>query len=257
MSHITPSLAWTFHRNTCCWPHQMGVPTPSTVGIAAFKEYPNAPLIPLPAADIPPLPLRQAIQTRQSCREFAARALPLADLATLLHAGYGIQERVLVGEYELLTRPVPSGGGLYPLEIYLLVRQVAGLPAGIYHYAALGHGLELLAEVPVAATSLTNLFLGQTYAADAAVVIVLTAVMARTLQKYGDRGYRLILLEAGHVAQNLNLVATACGWGSVNLAGFFDAALAEVLDLDRADEIPLYALAIGWPRSPGPRTMAV
>ena len=75
----------------------------------------------------------------------------------------------------------------------------------------------------------------------------LTAVVARSLHKYADRGYRLILLEAGHVGQNLNLACAALGCGSVNLGGFLDADLETLLGLDSAVEVPIYAVAIGRP----------
>jgi SagB-type dehydrogenase family enzyme len=82
---------------------------------------------------------------------------------------------------------------------------------------------------------------------DAAVIVVLTTVLERSLWKYGDRGYRYQLLEAGHVAQNLNLVATALGLGSFNIGGFFDSDLANLLGLDIEEEIPLYGIALGTP----------
>lgn len=79
------------------------------------------------------------------------------------------------------------------------------------------------------------------------MVVVLSAVLARSLPKYGDRGYRYLLLEAGHVGQNLDLVASALGLGAVNLGGFYDDELARLLCLDPEWEIPLYATAIGVP----------
>jgi SagB-type dehydrogenase family enzyme len=94
---------------------------------------------------------------------------------------------------------------------------------------------------------LGDLFMGQPYIGDAAAVIVLTTVLERTLWKYSDRGYRYILLEAGHVAQNLNLVASGLGLGALNLGGFFDANLAALLGLDPEAEVPLYGIAVGTP----------
>lgn len=240
-------IAWAFHRNTIIERHQPGG-LPSVVAAPPFKEYVNAPLVPLPAPGKLRTSLGVAIKARLSCRQFQDRPMPLRTLSTLLHASYGVQGQVLLGEHELLTRPVPSGGGLYPLEIYLLVRRVRGLQPGVYHYAALDHALEQLNPESLPGSRLTELFLGQTYTADAALIVVLTAVLARSMGKYADRGYRLILLEAGHVTQNLNLASTALGWGSVNQGGFFDAELAAVLSLDTELEVPIYATAVGKPR---------
>jgi SagB-type dehydrogenase family enzyme len=84
-------------------------------------------------------------------------------------------------------------------------------------------------------------------AGSASAVVVLTAVVHRSLRKYGDRGYRHLLIEAGHVAQNLNLVAAAMSLGTLSLGGFFDQDLAALLDVSLEVEIPLYAVAVGIP----------
>jgi SagB-type dehydrogenase family enzyme len=240
-------IAWAFNRNTSNSPDQVGSPTPIEP-VAPFKEYATAQLVPLPAPGKLKGSLGAAIRARLSCRQFEDHPLPLRTLSTLLHASYGIQGQVLLDEHEMLTRPVPSGGGLYPLEVYLLVREVKGLEPGTYHYAVLDHTLERLELAPVPASRLMEIFMDQAYAADAALVVILTAILARSMVKYADRGYRLILLEAGHTIQNLNLATTSLGWGSVNLAGFWDAELGAVLDLDREVEVPVYATAVGKPR---------
>ena len=243
-------IAWAFHRNTSIPPYRLGGPGAlfPKEPVPPLKEYATAELVPLPSPGELKTPLGAAIQARLSCRQFEDQPLSLATLATMLHASYGIQGQVLLDEQEMLTRPVPSGGGLYPLEVYLLVRRVQGLDPGIYHYAVIDHMLERLDFAPVPAPRLTELFLGQSYPEDAALVVVITAVLGRSLKKYADRGYRLVLLEAGHLVQNLNLAATALGWGSVNLGGFLDDELGALLDLDREVEVPVYATAVGKPR---------
>lgn len=92
---------------------------------------------------------------------------------------------------------MPSGGGLYPLELYLLARRAEGVEPGVYHYAAVAHGLEQLREVLVPRPLSDYLFMGQHYATDAAAVVVIAAEVEHTLVKYGDRGYRYVLFEAG------------------------------------------------------------
>ena len=144
---------------------------------------------------------------------------------------------------------MPSGGGLYPLELYVLARHVTGLTSGVFHYSAISHAAEPVREFSLPDRFLSELFLGQPYVAAAAAIVVVTAVVERSLWKYGDRGYRYILLEAGHAAQNLNLAATALGLGTFNLGGFFDADLAGLLGLDEEFEVPLYGIAIGMPAS--------
>jgi SagB-type dehydrogenase family enzyme len=101
----------------------------------------------------------------------------------------------------------------------------------------------------VPAALVSRLFLDQAWAAEASVVLVLSAVCARSTAKYGDRGYRYLLLEAGHVAQNVVLAATGLGLGVVNLGGFLDDELSGLLKLDPESETVLYGAAVGQPSS--------
>src|SRR3954470_6553626 len=119
MFHRAYPLAWLFHQNTSYGPYPLGAPTPSPCEETLFKEYLDAPLTALPPPGDLALALGAALRARQSCRAFAPRALALADLSTLLQAAYGVVATLPVGDSELLTRPVPSGGGLYPLDLYL------------------------------------------------------------------------------------------------------------------------------------------
>ncbi|HEY0739203.1 MAG TPA: SagB/ThcOx family dehydrogenase [Herpetosiphonaceae bacterium] len=240
-------LAWTFHRNTSRWPFNMQPPREQTEPEAQFKEYLSAPLFPLPEPQPPMISLGEAITRRCSCRRFSAAPMSLPALSTLLKLAYGVQDQVLLGEQEFMERPVASGGGLYPLELYLFVQRVDQIAPGVYHYAPQPHALEQLSATPVPSPLLGDLFMGQPYVGDAAVVLVLTTIVERSLWKYTDRGYRYILFEAGHVAQTVNLVAGGLGLGALNLGGFFDANMAALLGLDLEDEVPLYGLAVGVP----------
>ena len=239
--------AWDFHQNTCRWPHNAVSEAGTDVNPDPGKEYLGAPTVALPAATVPGVALEQLLRGRLSCRRFADEPLRLAEVGAVAGAAYGVSGAVALGDLELVERPVPSAGGMYPLELYLLVRAAAGLAPGLYHYAPLHHLLEQLNDLALPRRLVSELFLGQPYAADAGAVVVLTAVLHRSLKKYGDRGYRYLLLEAGHTAQNLNLAAAALGLGTCNLGGFFDHDLAELLGVDVAEEIPLYATAVGRP----------
>ena len=139
------------------------------------------------------------------------------------------------------------------------MRSVAGLPAGIYHYVPFADGLEQVREEAVPPPLVSSLFLGQPWAAEAAVVLLLSAVCERSLSRYGDRGYRYLLLEAGHVAQNIVLAATGLRLGAVNLGGFLDDELSALLRVDTDEEIVLYGTAVGHPvaRQPRSRSRAI
>ena len=240
-------LSWTFHQNTSRWPFNVHELAENLTQEAPFKEHFDAPVISLPESQLPEIAFQEAIRSRFSCRRFLEKALQLVSLAALLKSGYGIHKKVSISDMEFLERSVPSAGGLYPLELYILVTRVDDIEPGVYHYVPLHHILENIRALKIPKTFISDLFMGQPYVAQASVIIIMTAVIERSLWKYEDRGYRYILLEAGHVAQNINLAAYALGLGSLNLGGFFDSDLANLLSLDLDKEIPLYGVAIGFP----------
>ena len=237
-------VAWSYHRHTSRWPfnmHGLNEPTRET---PAFKEDFDAVCVDLEPPCLPEIALSSALAQRASCRRFAATPIERAELGTALHAGYGVLERLeLWGEF--CARPVPSGGGLYPLELYVLSQRVRGLDAGVYHYLPLEHRLEVVRPDALPAHLSSEMFLGQPYLVEAAAIIVITAVVERSLWKYDDRGYRYIVLEAGHVAQNINLCAVGLGLGALNLGGFFDEDMMALLNLDSDREIVIYGVALG------------
>lgn len=240
--------AWSYHNHTTRTPYNMHGLNPPTYEVPPFKETAHAETVQLPPPVLPAVAFDELVRARHSSRRFLPDPLALAELSTILHAGYGIVDtQDLDGEF--LERPVPSGGGLYPLELYVLVQRVDGLAAGSWHYVPLGHRLERIHEHALPPLLSSEMFLGQAYLIDCSAIIVTTSVVERSLWKYEDRGYRYILLEAGHVAQNMNLCATALNVGSLNLGGFFDRDVLGILHADADTEVALYGMALGRPES--------
>lgn len=239
--------AWSFHYNTCRRPYNILSPPKDPAPVASFKEYLGTEPICLPKPITLSSTLQHCITSRVSCRRFGDQPMNLSQLSTIANGGYGIRRRSYYDTYELLERPVPSGGGLYPLELYFVLRNVEKIDPGVYHYAPLVHGLEAIQKIDVPRQFLGEIFLWQRYVGDASVVLLCTAVLERSLWKYEDRGYRYVLFEAGHVAQNVNLAAESLGLGSLNLGGFFDDRIAALLDIDTEEEVPLYGIAVGVP----------
>ena len=205
------------------------------------------PAVALPQPEVPRTPFAELVEARRSEREFDVEPVALSDLTAILHAGYG-RTHQLVEDAPPGTGPqlraVPSGGGLYPLEVSAFAWRVRGLDAGLYHFDPLRRTLEVV-RVGDLAAELGAAMVYPEPATNCAVLLVLSAVFWRTRFKYGLRGYRFALLEAGHVMQNLLLAATAFGLASVPLAGFFDSRLDELLALDGVEQSALYAVAIG------------
>ena len=247
MFHDQYPVAWFFHHNTIRWPFNTLEPDEESWSGSVFKEYLGAPAIALPPSRDVSLPLGEAIRRRLSCRSFTPSPLALGELSTILSVGNGIEGVVHLGAQEHLERPMPSGGGLYPLEFYLIVRQVESLAPGLYHYAPLMHGLEQLKLMELSDSFISHLFMDQPYVSHAGAILVITAVLERSMHKYGDRGYRYILLEAGHAAQNMCLAVTSLNLGALPVGGFFDNYVAKLFELNQEHEAILYALAFGRP----------
>ncbi len=205
----------------------------------------------LPAAVLPPprrpdLPLWEAIGTRRSQRAFADEPVGGDELSALLQAGYGVTGALEspAGAQALPLRSVPSGGALYPLELYIGALRVEGLKSGLYHFDPLRPGLEVL-RAGLAPDEAAALSTYPEIVSGCGVVVFVAAIFGRTRFKYGLRGYRFALLEAGHVGQNLVLAASALALGAVPLGGFYDRRTDELLGLDGVNESTLYTIAIG------------
>jgi len=203
----------------------------------------------LPQARRPELPLWQAIENRRSCRDFAAAAVDAAEVAALLRAAYGITHALEDdrGERALPLRAIPSGGALYPLELYVAALRVDGLDRGLYHFDPLRPALAVVRE-SLEPEELAQLSTYPEIVSGCAAQIFVACVFGRSRFKYGLRGYRFALLEAGHAGQNVLLAATGLGLGAVPLGGFYDRPTDEFLGLDGVNESTLYTIAIGRPR---------
>jgi len=207
-----------------------------------FKEYPRMIQTALPRDFLKIGDLVSALVKRHSERKFdPVREIPLRELSTLFYYSAGVKN--LDNPEKEANRFYPSGGSRYPLEVYLGVRRVESLNPGIYHYNVKSHSLEFLAGKREM-NALTDAIL-YPWAKDAALYIILTAVWDRNFMKYENRGYRMVLIEAGHMVQNANLLSTALGIKSCDLAGFSNAAVNKMLDIDREDESSLYLVALG------------
>jgi SagB-type dehydrogenase family enzyme len=206
----------------------------------SVRRWSQVPAVPLPEPAFPSLALGDALRARASGREFADTPLALQELASLVWAGYGVSRTGA----ELALRTVPSGGALYPLELYVLALRVDGLEPGVYHYDPLSHVLESLSG-EVAAATIEALTAYPELVAPAGAAIFVTALFWRTRFKYGLRGYRFALLEAGHAGQNVLLAAAALDAAAVPVGGVFDRRVEELLEVDGVDESLVYAISVG------------
>jgi SagB-type dehydrogenase family enzyme len=152
------------------------------------------------------------------------------------------------------TRPVPSAGELYPLEIYPIVLQSDDIDPGIYHYNPAEHALEKPVEPAVGATKPLDRFLRENWHHlgenhNVSVMFVISGIPSRSTEKYGERGYMFMLVEVGCLLQSLQLGTAQHGLGSRIYGGFQADQVSALLGLaDRPDEWVLMSLAVGRPQ---------
>lgn len=207
----------------------------------SYDQYPRyelGPRTPLNASVEDVLLGRCSAQTMAPCR------LALEQLSALLHMSYGVTRANRDTVFPRPFRVVPSAGALYPLELYFHTIEVDALPAGMYHYNPARGDARLLREGDLS-RQISEALVQPALASEAAMIVFVTSLFERTTFKYGDRGYRFALLEAGHVAQNLALVAGALGLASLSVGGFLDRRIDDLLDLDGLTQSTVYVIAVG------------
>jgi len=208
------------------------------------KEYPRFPKVRLSEKILELGNLKSAFEKRFSAREYnTGERLSLEELTALLYYSAGVKSGK-APDPNLVRRHYPSGGARYPLEVYLGIQRVGGIKPGIYHYNVKDHILETLTTDLEYLESLKE-GLYYPWSRDAAVIYLVTSVWERNMMKYKDRGYRIILMEAGHMAQNLALTAAYLGIGCCNSVGFHNQRIDEVLDIEHEDEDSLYMALLG------------
>lgn len=190
--------------------------------------------------------LLDALWNRRSVRQFSDEPVTSAQLAAVLEAGGGIVE---VREDPDFGRAVfktsPSPGGCSPIELYVIVQNVAGIRPGVYHFAPARGGLEEVGPLPTA-SELLGATGGQPWLAQAPALIVYTAVAERSQWRYETgRGYRDVLIGLGHVSQTVLLTASAIGLGAVFATAVSDEDLERILGVDPVQEPVLGVAAIG------------
>jgi SagB-type dehydrogenase family enzyme len=142
-------------------------------------------------------------------------------------------------------RNVPSAGARHALECYLLVNRVEGLQPGLYRFLALEHALVAVDLGPGIADAVARACLDQQMVVRCAVTFIWVAVAERMTWRYGQRGYRYMHLDAGHVCQNLYLAAESIGGGVCAIAAFSDEDMSPLLGLDGEEQFVIYLATLG------------
>lgn len=212
--------------------------------VKPYRDYPKIALpAELPAGDGE---LDRVLTSRVTARGFGAGAFGLGPLAKVLFMAYGVTRDNAGTDFPRPFRTIPSGGALYPLEIYLHATRVDGLEPGLYHYDPLASELDVLRTGDASERIAAFTFQPRLVCAASAILFV-SAVFHRSTFKYSDRGYRFILIEAGHLAQNALLTAHQQGLAAAPFGGYLDREADRYLGLDGLAESVVYMLLLGTP----------
>jgi SagB-type dehydrogenase family enzyme len=237
-----------FHRQTD-FNFPLGVPPsdpqswPKEWKEICHKTYPRFPKIKLSENLLDLGDLKNSLEKRHSQREFdLKREMTFEEFSTLIYYSSGVKKQEI--SEDKVRRFYPSGGARYPLEVYFAVQRVTGMTPGIYHYSVKDNLLEEMTTEPEYLESLLE-GLFYPWSREAAVIIFITAAWNRNFMKYKDRGYRIVLMEAGHLGHNIALVASSLGIGCVNSVGFHNQRINEALDIENEDEDSLYMAVLG------------
>ncbi len=234
----------TFIEKTC-YQHlgesdqRLGVPQPPLTRRAA----PDAVI-----HDLPVIPeqmkrdLVKLIADRRSLRRFSERIISLKDLAWLLWSTQGVTREI---QGKATFRTVPSAGARHAFETLLMINKVEGLTPGLYRYMAMEHKLEQISLDPGLCDAVCEGCLGQTFVTQTAVTFLWVADVQRMCWRYQERGYRYLLLDAGHVCQNLYLAAEAIDCGVCAIAAYDDHKLNQITGCDGVDDFVIYVAGLG------------
>jgi SagB-type dehydrogenase family enzyme len=192
------------------------------------------------AAFDPPVP--ETILIRRSTRAFSGDALKKQQLANILAYSY----EVAVPDSNASDKGLPRVFDPSLIETYVIVQAIESIDPGIYYYAPRSRALRCVRKGQFRDQS-HHFCLGQELGLSASAVVVHVSDLPRALEKYGERAYRYLHLDAGHLGQRMNLSAIALGAGASGIGGFFDDEVNALLGIDR-ERIVVYVTCLGKPQ---------
>jgi SagB-type dehydrogenase family enzyme len=201
---------------------EISLPTPSLEGTVSVEE---------------------ALRARRTHRSFDSQDLTLKQLSQILWAGYGVTDKK---GYRRARKTAPSAGGLYPMDVYVVVGKgsVKNLAPGVYHFLPEDHKMQLIKNEDLR-DAVANGSLRQTWMARAPIMIVITGEYGRSTVKYGQQGVTYTHIEAGCVAQNIFLQVEAMGL-KAGIVGAFDNKQIIKASGIPADHDPLLIMPVGY-----------
>lgn len=180
---------------------------------------------------------------RRSERRYKENPITIEELSFLLWMTQGVQE--IKGDHYATLRPVPSGGARHPFETYLAISHVVGLNEGIYRYLPLSHELLFLHGEEALAEKITKATLGQKFVSNGAVTFIWSCIPYRGEWRYHVGAHKTMLLDAGHLCQNLYLACGAIDAGTCAIAAYDQKLIDELIRINGDDEFVVYLAPVG------------
>ena len=191
---------------------------------------------------IPGIDLETAVTNRESRRHYTMDPISLVELAFLLYCTQGLRQ---TPHPSVTLRTVPSAGARHSFETYLLIRNVKGVDPGLYRYLPLEHALVFLSDVENMEMRLTMACFGQQFVGQGAVTFVWTTIPYRMEWRYGPLAHRVILIDVGHVCQNLYLACEAIEAGTCGVAAYDQQEVDMLIGVDGWEEFTVYLAPVG------------
>ncbi|MBP0970148.1 MAG: SagB/ThcOx family dehydrogenase [Oscillospiraceae bacterium] len=219
------------------------------------KKLPQPPLVKAPmtdrAMDLPKdfsaldisTDFLDIINSRESHRVYTGESMTLTELSYLLWCTQGVKE--IRGKAYATLRTVPCGGARHEFECYMAVRDVEGLEPGLYHYLPMDHQIEFLSAPDDLEGFVSDSLSGQTWTAKANVIFYYSAVFYRAEWRYGITTHRVLLIDAGHITENMYLAATSIGLGGCAVGSVEGDLCNSAFRLDGQEEAMFYAMPVG------------
>ncbi len=186
--------------------------------------------------------LISAMASRKSRRNFSSEELSMEELSFLLWATQGIRKS---GGSNPAFRTVPSAGARHSFETYIFIMRIKGINKGLYRYLPVENELLFLNEIEYMEQQLTHACFGQNYVAKGALAFVWTTIPYRMEWRYNLAAHRVILIDAGHVCQNLYLACEAINAGTCAIGAYDQDELDSLLNVDGKDEFAIYLAPVG------------
>ena len=183
------------------------------------------------------------INDRKSHRVYTDKPMTLTELSYLLWCTQGVKD--VRGKSYATIRTVPCGGARHEFECYMAIRNVDGLEPGLYHYLPMTHQIEFLGECHDMKGFISVSLQEQDWAVKAGVVFYYSCVFYRAEWRYGIWAHPVILMDSGHITENLYLAATSIGLGGCAIAAIDPVSANKEFGLDGEEETIFYAMPVG------------